>query len=142
MDLQESVDSAEELGRSVSSSKNAVRARRSRLPYHEFLPRRGVAEISVDRLSVATPVQSTAIADRRDAARGRTFYGWAVVTSETACMNGRSVVVSPMPDINPYHADIVLPASAAEDRNEQIRHAQQLRDASSWRERSLTQESV
>ena len=128
--MRESVGADEELGRSVSSRRNAARARRSRLPYHEFLPRPGVAEISVDRLSVATPDQSTAIAESRDAARGRTFYGWAVVTVESACTNGRSVVASPIPDINLYRADIVLPASAAEDRNEQIRHAQQLRDAS------------
>ena len=135
--MRESVGAEEELGRSVSSRRNAARARRSRLPYHEFLPRPGVAEISVDRLSIATPDESTTIADRRDAARGRTFYGWAVVTVESVCTNGRSVVASPIPDINPCHADIAVPESAAEDRNEQIRHAQQFRDASYWHERSL-----
>ena len=135
MTFDESIGADEELGRSVSSRRNAGRARRSRLPYHEFLPRPGVAEISVDRLSVAPPDQSTSIADIRDAARGRTFYGWAVVAAEAAGENGRKVVASPIPDINPYHANIVLPEIAAEDRNEQVRHAQQLRDASYWRER-------
>ena len=134
--FDESIGTDEELGRSVSSRRNAARARRSRLPYHEFLPRQSVVEISVDRLSIATPEESTAVADGRDAVRGRTFYGWAVITAEAAGENGRKVVASPIPDINPYHADIVLPASAAEDRNEQVRHAQQLRDASNWRERS------
>ena len=135
MTFDESIGADEELGRSVSSRRNAARARRSRVPYQEFLPRRGVADISVDRLSVTTPDESTAIADKRDAARGRSFYGWAVVTAEVAGENGRRVAASPIPDVNPYHADIVLPEVAAEDRSEQIRHAQQLRDASYWRER-------
>ena len=135
MDYQESVGADEELGRGVSSRKNAARARRSSVPYREFLPRSGVAEISVDRLSVTTAAESNAIAARRDSARGRSFYGWAVVTAEAAGENGRRVVASPIPDINPYHADIVLPEATAENRSEQIRHAQQLRDASYWRER-------
>ena len=135
MTFDESIGADEELGRSVSSRRNAARARRSRVPYQEFLPRRGVADISVDRLSVATPDESTAIAAKRDAARGRSFYGWAVVTAEAAGENGRQVIASPICGINPYHADIVLPEAAAEDRSEQIRHAQQLRDASYWRER-------
>lgn len=135
MSYQSSVGIDEELGRGVSSSKNARRARRSRVPYLEFLPKEGVTKISVDRLSITTPDKSTAIADRRDTARGRSFYGWAVVTAEAAGENGRRVVASPICGVNPYHADIVLPENTAEDRDEQVRHAQQLRDASDWRER-------
>lgn len=48
--------------------------------------------------------------------------------------NGREAVASPIAD-NPHHADIVLPQVAAEDREEQKRHAQDLADASIWRER-------
>ena len=68
------------------------------------------------------------------AARGKTFYGWAVIDAETAASNGRQVTASPQLD-NPYHADIVLPDAAVEDREEQKRHAQELADASIWRNR-------
>ena len=142
MITQQDVASDEELGRSVSSSRNAARARRSRVPYREFLPPPGRNDISVDRLSVATPTESEEIADSRDKVRGRTFYGWAVVTAEAAGENGRQVLASPIADVNPYHADIILPEDEAENRNAQRRHAQQLSDASRWRERPSVQEEL
>ena len=67
------------------------------------------------------------------------FYGWAVVTTEEASSNQRQVIASPLPT-NPYHADIVLPSLAAEDREEQKRHAQELADASRWRDRPNSRE--
>ncbi len=76
-----------------------------------------------DKVAVGRSVDSTV-----------TFYGWAVITTEYAENNGRQVVYTPLPD-NPYHTDIILPDSAAENRDEQIRHAQELADASLWRER-------
>ena len=103
------------------------------LPINEFLPRQGETHISVDRLSIAPLNDVTAIADARDGARNRNFYGWAVVSASNAALNGRIVEVSPILNINPYHADIILPQSAADDRDEQKRHAQELRDASRWR---------
>jgi hypothetical protein len=112
------------------------RARRSRVPFYEFLPPEGKTEISVDRLSVAPPDQATSIADSRDNARGRTFYGWAIVTEEKSVGNGRRVVASPIPCQNPYHADIVLPADTANNREKQKLHAQELADSSYWRDRS------
>ena len=75
------------------------------------------------------------IADRVAANRSATFYGWAVVIEERARVNERGTVASPKAD-NPFHADIVLPVSAAEDREEQKRHAQELADASNWKERA------
>lgn len=122
----------EELGRGVASSKGAARAKRSRVPFREFLPQSGETNISVDRLSVAPLNDALAIAEARDTARGRTFYGWVVVTAESAGENGRQVVASPVYD-NPYHADIVLPQSVAQDRDSQKRHAQELADSSRWR---------
>ncbi|MDE2929673.1 MAG: hypothetical protein OXQ27_01965 [Chloroflexota bacterium] len=96
------------------------------------MPPAGVVEISVDRLSVAGLKQATAIADDRDRARDRTFYGWLVVAASEAAREGRRVVASPLAG-NPYHADIVLPKPAAEDREEQVHHAQELADSSRWR---------
>lgn len=63
--------------------------------------------------------------------RGANFYGWAVLITEIACQSNRRVMASPTAE-NPYHADIVLPASAGEDYEEQVRHAQELADESRW----------
>ena len=57
------------------------------------------------------------------------------MTVETAAASGRQAVASPQLG-NPYHADIVLPDPAIEDREEQKRHAQELADSSVWRERN------
>lgn len=97
----------------------------------------GETEISVDRLSVGNLREATAIADARNDARipKRRFYGWAVVIAENAERNGREVAASPL-EGNPRHADIILPASAANDRDERMRHAQELRDLSTWRPRA------
>lgn len=135
MQIPETIAADEELGRGVSSRNSANRARRSLLPINEFLPRQGETHISVDRLSVAPLNEVTAIADARDGARNRNFYGWAVVSASNAALNGRIARASPILNINPYHADIILPQSAADDRDEQKRHAQELRDASHWRAR-------
>ena len=131
MSIPNRIAPAEELGRGISSRRNARRAERSNIPYHEFLPREGVTEISVDRLSVGSLKESTAIAD----ARTPKFYGWAVVIAKDAERSGRKVAASPL-EGNPRHADIILPASAAQDRDEQRRHAQELRDLSFWRPRA------
>ena len=122
----------EELGRGVASSRDAPRGQRTRVSLYAFLPRAGETKISVDRLSAAPSDEALAIAEARDATRGRTFYGWAVVPAEAAGDNGRWVDASPMPG-NPYHADIILPQSIAHDRDAQKRHAQELADSSSWR---------
>ena len=135
-EFSENVAQEEELGRGISSSRNARRAQRSRVPVTEFLPAHGVTEISVDRLSVASISELTEIAEVRDISRGRNFYGWAVVNAAAASSSDRRVVVSPIPEINPDHADIILPPSAADDRAEQKRHAQELADLSFWRERA------
>ena len=136
MTLSDHIGERENLGRSVFSSKHRDRARRARTPYHVFLEREGIIKISVDRLDPAPPADATAIAVRIANERGPaiSFYGWAVVMAHKAGVNGRHVRASPKPD-NPYHADIVLPDPVAEDREEQKRHAQELADASSWRER-------
>ena len=130
MSIPNQIAPAEELGRGISSRRNARRAERSKIPYHEFLPREGVTEISVDRLSVGSLKESTVIAD----ARNPKFFGWAVVIAEDAGRSGRKVAATPL-EGNPRHADIILP-SAAKDRDEQRRHAHELRDLSTWRPRA------
>ena len=134
MNIPNNIVPEEELGRGVFSSKNARRARQSRVPFNAFLEKEGQTDISVDRLSIAPEEKAVAIADNVGAARSRTFYGWAFITAEEARRNGREAIASPLKN-NPYHADIRLPDLAAEDREEQKRHAQELADASRWRER-------
>lgn len=138
MEIPESVALDENLGRGVSSSRIARRARRPnfQVPLNVFLPPLGESNISVDRLSVAPHDEAVAIADSRNEARNRTFYGWTVTTGFAVTDNGRRIVASPVPAVNPYHADIVLPENAVHDRDEQKRHAQELADASFWNDRS------
>ena len=137
MTVPDTIAPEEELGRGVFSNRHAQRARRARVPLHAFLVQEGNTEISVDRLTFAAlDNKATAIANETAAARNATFYGWAVVAAEKAGHNGRHVIASPRPERgNPYHADIILPELAGEDREEQKRHAQELADASEWRER-------
>ena len=141
MSLPQSISPNETLGRGVFSSKQARQANRGTMPGHVFLERCGEVTISVDRLDFAEPEQMATLGDKVATGRSvgsvdRTFYGWAVIAAEDAEGNGRRVVATPQPG-NPYHADIILPDSAAEDRDEQTWHAQELADASRWRERPV-----
>ncbi len=91
--------------------------------------------ISVDRLDFIKPEEAATFGDSVAVGRNATFYGWAVIAAEDAGGSGRQVAATPLLDSNPYHADIILPDPAAEDRDEQLRHAQELADASHWRGR-------
>ncbi|MYD60046.1 MAG: hypothetical protein F4W91_03300 [Gemmatimonadetes bacterium] len=134
MNIPNNIAPEEDLGRSVFSSRDAKRARRSRVSLNAFLEKEGQTDISVDRLSIAPEEEAVAIADNVGTARNRTFYGWAVVTAEEARRSEREAIASPLKN-NLYHADIRLPELTAEDREEQKRHAQELADISRWRER-------
>jgi ABC-type nitrate/sulfonate/bicarbonate transport system substrate-binding protein len=125
------IGAEEDLGRRVYSETAAKRARRSTVPHREFLAKRGDTSISVDRLSTVALDQVAVLAQDASATRDGPFCGWASVTYGAASRNGRRVIASP-DDRNPYHGEIVLPDSAAVDRDEQIRHAQELADASRW----------
>jgi hypothetical protein len=102
MEIPESIDPNEELGRGVSSSRIARRASRPnfQVPLNVFLPPRSESNISVDRLSVVQHDVAVTIADRRDRERDHTFYGWAVISAAEASENERKVVASPIPNIN------------------------------------------
>ena len=88
----------------------------------------------MDRLAAAPESEAVSIAEKRAVSRGKKFHGWAVVTAEDAGESNRRVMTSPQL-YNPYHADIILPDLVTKDREEQKRHAQELADASIWRER-------
>ncbi|MCY4261087.1 MAG: hypothetical protein OXC91_12605 [Rhodobacteraceae bacterium] len=123
---------SENLGRSVFSSRQAKRAIRGIVPFHVFLEKEGEPLISVDRLDKSKSQEALQIAQSIATSRDRTFYGWAAVTADVAASNGRRVTPSPQPG-NPFHADIVLPAPAIEDRDEQKQHAQELATEAQWR---------
>ena len=126
----------EELGRGVFSNSERRRAERlCKVRPKVFLYKQGVREISVVRLDNVSTEDLAEVGDKLAAERRGPFYGWGVVDSKDAAKNGRQVGATPQAD-NPYHADIVLPAQAAEDYEVQKRHAQQLADVSRWRDRS------
>ena len=127
---------SELLGRGVFSRRDAVRSERSGPRPSCFLPRCGDIEISVDRLCLASEDVFVRLGEDRATERRTTFYGWAVITAAQAGSNGRQVNATPICDVNPFHADIVLPDSAAEDRDCQKLHAKQLADEAIWRPRS------
>ena len=129
-DALDGVDPREELGRGVFSSRAAQRSRRS-VPHTVFLERLGNRAISVDRLGVADRSEALDHARNVAAQRARTFYGWAVVAAALAASSGRRVLATPQKD-NPFHADIVLPDAAQDERDDQIRHARELADACRW----------
>lgn len=135
MPIPPEVSASEALGRGVFSNSAARRAPR-RIALNVFLERPTVVELSVDRLDVAPPHEAITFAEQVGNRRGKPFFGWAVVETRQAMANGRQVVSSPRPSENPYHADIVLPDTAAEDRDEQKQHAQELADAATWLDRS------
>jgi hypothetical protein len=133
MTVPGNISTEEPLGRRVFSNTSAKRARRSKVPHREFLiTKPGETFISVDRLGMAPLDEVAALAQEASVSRDRQFYGWASVAAREAGGNGRRRVIASPQDGNPYHADIVLPDSAATDRGERIRHAQELADASCW----------
>ncbi len=134
MTAKDDIEPGESLGRDVFSSKQAGLASRGKIRHYIFLEKKGEPRISVDRLDFASPGEATEIADRAAVGRNKPFFGWAVVKADAAASNGRQVTASPQTD-NPYHADIILPDAAVEDRDEQKRHAQELADEASWRAR-------
>ena len=111
MEVPKEVSPEEGLGRGVFSNSAARRAPR-RITLNVFLERPTVVELSVDRLDVAPPREAITIAEQVGNARGKPFFGWAVVETRQARTNGRWVMSSPLPGENPYHADIILPVAA------------------------------
>ncbi len=126
----------ESLGRGVFSRRDRGRADRVGVRVNVFLEESGVTELSVDRLDLASVEEFVSICEQRATVRKRNFYGWAVVEAHRVNANGRDVVAVPLLD-NPFHANIGLPETAAKDQDVQFRHAQELADMATWRNRPL-----
>lgn len=135
MSVAGQIDADEYLGRRFYSRKSAERARRSRVPHSEFMPKKPPINISVDRLSMADQggADIANIARVEGASRPGSFRGWAVIANSIASSNGRETIASPT-KTNPYHGEIVLPEIARDDKGLRTRHAQELADASHWRD--------
>ena len=74
---------------------------------------------------------AVARAQTRDPA-GKTFYGWAILTADSATSNGRTVEATPV-ESNPYHADIRLNLPDNSDRREsQKQHSVELAARAKW----------
>ena len=134
--LPRHVDDGEELGRAVFSNRQRQAAERGRAPYSAFFERAGVRTISVTRMSYAPAAEAAAIGDAVGARREppATLHGWLIVAAFRVRAIGCDAAASPLGE-NPYHADVVLPAIAAEDRDAQRAFAQRLAQASLWRGR-------
>jgi hypothetical protein len=126
------------LGRGVFSSAEAKRWRRGADGgVTRTFDEPGQPSLSVDRLGHASDDVMTAIGVRIAAGRegNRNFYGWAVVSVDSAERMGRTVRVTPLDD-NPYHADIDLNLSeGADQRDDRIEHVKDLADRAQWKER-------
>ncbi len=134
MSISKTIEPTERLGRGVFSRRYANKAENSKnIPFRIFLEAWGKRNISVDRLDKPTLVEAITnaenVAKKRRA--GAKFYGWAVLIVKDAAADQRQVISSPTHD-NPYHADICLPESAVNSRDEQMSHAKRLADLSHW----------
>ena len=123
----------ERLGRRISSQKDRKLVKRGDAPAKLFI-RKGMRDLSVDRLREDWLADATDIAVRYDEGRGRKFYGWAAVSWNDATRNDREVEPSPQ-EGNQYHADIVLPQEVICDKNEYEKHAIKLAAQAHWQER-------
>ena len=132
------VEGGDDLGRRIYSERQARQAQRrqgrGRLK-RAFLPDDGQNKLSIDRLSIADMQRATVLAEAEEDKYDGPFQGWATFKVAVAARAGRSVVASQTQE-NPYHGDIVLPASVVADKGERDRHARELADASDWRERA------
>ena len=126
------ITASEELGRGIFSRRDARAAERGQVRPTVFLERRGLREISVDRLTLAPPDEAVTIADAVAAGRAghQSFYGWAVLAASEAISVGCTVVATPY-QWNPYHADIVLPESATDEWKQQ-QYALELAARARW----------
>ena len=130
----------EELGRRIFSRSAAKDAARKRVPFHVFLEKIGVKELSVDRLTVAEAEPegiAEVVADARQAAAGRkeppnVFCGWAVVNAEAVRETGGQAKDSPLPN-NRYHADVIFPDAKMESWDAQKGYATTLAGKSFWK---------
>lgn len=113
----------ERLGRRVTSRKlfkkiqNNINKKESShpCPRQVFKPKSGEAEISVDRLDLASIKEMAAIANRIAGQGGKACYGWGVVVYRSIIPDGFTAHASPDQDsANDYHADLRFPYQIAD----------------------------
>jgi len=93
--------------------------------------------VSVNRLDVTWWDHLVAIGDNHAInTHSGCFYGWAMICAGDATGNGRSVVSTPSCE-NPYHADIRLPSSILDCRDEWREHAFKLASKTKWCDREV-----
>ena len=132
--VSDEIADTERLGRRVHAEGNATKARGGTIRTGIFRDaRNNTNRLSVDRLSIAPIPAISGIAKTELQNAGLPFFGWAVVNASDARKNGR-IVIPTGNDLNPYHADIVLPLSGTAEEVDDARtqHAQQLSLAASW----------
>ena len=129
---------SENIARAITTSTEARHARNGNVPASVFTYY-GHSEISVDRIDRMEEREAVRHGDGIAARRGanRTFYGWAVMTVETAREEGCDAEEAPEPD-NDWHAHIVMPQPAAFDDNLHDEHAGKLARRAIWREKPST----
>ena len=91
------------------------------MSWRVFFARDGEHLLSFDRTTIA-PLPRVAEAALQT---GAPFHGWAIVIASDAAQDGRTVVQSPVPG-NEFHAEVVLPFSAAQDYEIRKYHAMRL----------------
>ena len=128
--------SSDPLGRYVLSRRRARRALNTGVILSNlFLEKADADSLSVDRLGLAPDHEMAKIGDRNAAARGKSFFGWAVVSVQRASEMRRHVEPNPLLD-NPYHAEIILNLpSGIERRDEAKQHALNLAMHAEYRPR-------
>lgn len=117
------------VGRAVfqSSDWKKINKGAENTPPGVFLDRTSPIEISVFLLDFTSDKKLTKIGDSMATQRGanRHFYGWAELSVADAGKDDRKVRTTPQHE-NKWHADIVLPSTAATEKKERERHANQL----------------
>jgi hypothetical protein len=131
IELPQTIDAVEEIGRGIFDLKKARQACAGKIHPRVFREKDGFRELSVDRLSFGGHSEVSAAHDNER--EGQSFYGWAALSANDACRNGRTIRAAPIVLTNPYHAEIVLPESSEIDFvDEQDQHALSLAMLARW----------
>jgi hypothetical protein len=133
MDVPDTVAPEEILGRAVFESKKAKQAAAKNVPPKLFREKRGVRELSVDRLSFdGLPELAALHADER---APRKFHGWATVRCADALDMDREVVPAETA-ANRWHAEIILPSLPEGEEAQDVaqkEHSVHLARRAGWR---------
>ena len=136
INMRETINDADLLGRAIFSSGQAKRAIKGNIDFNIFFNKE-IEFLSVDRFGFCSEEKLTQIQDKNAELRStkeskRAFYGWAEIEAKSIRKNGLTVQAISEKN-NPYHAHINLPKNI--DRDEKIGFAKQLASSSEWKPR-------